>query len=164
MKRKPAAQVPRLQSLLLRGATLVLVVACASNDATHPAAGDTLPVGTWGGENAGVIVSDSIAHVHIACTLGNIPAPVVLQARGSFDVAGTYVLRAFPIHIGPDLPARFTGTISGNRLTLRVAVNDTVEKKTVNLGPVTVTLGREPKMGPCPICTSQKVDQMRRGS
>jgi hypothetical protein len=33
-----------------------------------------------------------------------------------------------------------------------VAVNDTIEKKLVALGPVTVTFGREPRMQQCPIC------------
>jgi hypothetical protein len=141
---------------------ITLAGACSADDAVHPAAGEQLAVGTWGGENAGVIVNDSIAHVHIACTLGNIPAPVVLEEGGRFDVAGTYVLRAYPIHIGPDLPAQFSGTITNNRLTLRVAVNDTVEKKTVNLGPVVLTLGRDPRMGPCPICTSKDVDRLMR--
>ncbi|MGH7713356.1 MAG: hypothetical protein ACREOG_18860, partial [Gemmatimonadaceae bacterium] len=35
-----------------------------------------------------------------------------------------------------------------------VTVNDTVEKKTVVLGPVRVTFGREPRMQVCPICRS----------
>ena len=33
-----------------------------------------------------------------------------------------------------------------------VAINDTVSKQVVVRGPVTVTLGTEPKLGPCPIC------------
>jgi hypothetical protein len=37
-------------------------------------------------------------------------------------------------------------------LTLTVAVNDTTLKRLVVLGPVALTYGREPKMGPCPIC------------
>ena len=49
-------------------------------------------------------------------------------------------------------PAQFAGQLEGNRLTLTVTVSDTVEKKTVVLGPVTVTFGREPRMQQCPIC------------
>jgi hypothetical protein len=48
----------------------------------------------------------------------------------------------------------FTGVVTGNVLTLSVAVDDTVEKKLVPLGPVTVVLGREPRMQACPICRS----------
>jgi hypothetical protein len=53
------------------------------------------------------------------------------------------------------VPAQFTGTISGSHLTLIVAVNDTVERRIRVLGPVTVRLGREPEMGPCPICDTR---------
>ena len=62
------------------------------------------------------------------------------------------MLRAYPVMIGPELPAQFSGRVVGRTLTLAVAVNDTVEKKVVALGPITVTFGRTPQMGPCPIC------------
>ena len=130
----------------------LLVATCYGQDPIVPAIGDTLPKGTWGGENAGLIVNDTIAHAHIGCTLGNFPAPVTFAAAGRFTVDGTYVLRAFPVHIGPDLPAQFAGQVTGTRLTLIVTVNDTVDKKIVTLGPVTVSLGSDPRMGPCPIC------------
>jgi len=61
-------------------------------------------------------------------------------------------LRAYPIAIGPSMPARFVGQISGLAVTLVVIVNDTVLHQTVTRGPVTVTLGRDPRLGPCPIC------------
>lgn len=145
----------RASALLLVTGAVFFTVTCSTQNAIVPASGDTLQKGTWGGENAGVIVGDTVAHVHVACTLGNFPAPVIFQTAGQFTVAGTYVLRAFPVHIGPDLPAQFTGRVAGNRLTLTVTVNDTVEKKAVTVGPVTVSLGREPRMGPCPICRSR---------
>jgi hypothetical protein len=113
---------------------------------------ERLEVGTWGADNAGVIVDDTLAHVHIGCTFGGFGAPVHLDGDGRFSVPGSYTLRAFPVAIGPSLPAQFAGLVEGNRLTLTVAVNDTVEKKLVILGPVAVTFGREPRMGPCPIC------------
>jgi hypothetical protein len=131
---------------------VVLVATCATQNPIVPLPGDTLATGTWGGENAGLIVNDTIAHAHIGCTLGNFPAPVTFETGGRFNVAGAYVLRAYPVHIGPDLPAQFAGQVEGTRLTLLVTVNDTVEKKTVTVGPVSVTLGRDPRMGPCPIC------------
>lgn len=62
------------------------------------------------------------------------------------------MLRAFPVQMGPSLPAQLTGTITGNRLTFSVIVNDTVEDKTVTLGPTEVQFGREPAMQNCPIC------------
>jgi len=111
----------------------------------------TLVVGTWGGENAGLIADDTSAHVHIACTFGNVPQGIEAHG-GEFDVPGDYMLRAYPVAVGPSMPARFFGTVSGKSLTLNVTVRDTVADTTVTLGPVKLFLGREPQMGPCPIC------------
>ena len=134
---------------LVAGAVFV-VAACNGGRAT--AGTDTLARGTWGGENAGAIVGDTIAHVHIGCTFGDFRPPAALDLAARFNVEGSYTLRAFPVAVGPTLPAVFTGIVNGNQLTISVAVDDTVEKKLVALGPVTVVLGREPRMGPCPIC------------
>ena len=109
-------------------------------------------VGTWGGENAGLIADDTSAHVHIACTFGNVMQGIEPGGDGQFDVPGSYVLRAYPVAVGPSLPARFQGTVTGKSLTLSVVVQDTTADTTVTLGPVRLYLGREPQMGPCPIC------------
>ena len=111
-----------------------------------------LAIGTWGGDNAGVIVIDSMAHVHIGCTFGDIPGRVMLDADGRFSLAGSYQLRAYPIAVGPTMPAQFTGRVEGSRLTFTVSVTDTIEDKVTTLGPASVVLGRDPQMGPCPIC------------
>ena len=70
-------------------------------------------------------------------------------------------LRLYPVAVGPTMPAQFAGVVNGNRLTFTVAVNDTVETKLVVLGPAIVTFGRQPEMGPCPICTAEV--RARRG-
>jgi hypothetical protein len=80
------------------------------------------------------------------------PGQIPLDPGGRFTVDGSYVLRAYPVMIGPSLPAQFSGRVSGRTLTLAIAVNDTVEKKLIALGPITVIYGRTPGMGPCPIC------------
>jgi hypothetical protein len=95
--------------------TLVLLLAVVAVSATCyldnavVTVGGKLSVGTWGGENAGLIVNDTIAHVHVACTLGNFPAPVTVDENGRFDVTGSYVLRAYPVFVGPYHPAQFAG-------------------------------------------------------
>lgn len=135
------------------GTAVVLAVSgatCGSNDPTSP--DGNLLTGTWGGENVSLIVEGAIAHVHIGCTNGDFTAPVAVDAEGNVNVSGSYVLRAYPIQVGPSLPAVLDGVTSGRTLTFTVAVNDTVEKKLVVLGPVSVTFDREPRMGPCPIC------------
>ena len=136
----------------------LLVIACSagligcSATTSSPPPDGLLPLGTWGGENAGMIVGDMATHLHIGCTFGDVSGRVAVGTNGSFDVQGSFTLRAFPIVVGPSVPARFVGKVEGARTTVTVTVNDTVEKKTVVLGPVVVTLGADPKMGPCPIC------------
>lgn len=131
---------------------IVLLLGACGRESAAPPDRVRLAVGTWGGENAGVLVNDSVAHVHIGCTFGYLPAPVPLDASYHFSATGDYTLRAYPVQVGPSLPARYDGVIEGNKLTLVVTVNDTVEKKTVTVGPAVVYFGREPRMGPCPIC------------
>lgn len=131
-------------------ALVALGARCPSDDPTSP--DGNLLTGTWGGENVSLMVEQDVAHVHVGCTNGDFTAPLAVDANGRVNVAGSYVLRAYPIQVGPSLPAQLAGVLSGRQLTFTVAVNDTVEKKLVVLGPVMVTLGRDPRMGPCPIC------------
>ena len=134
-------------------AGLFLISSCGSS--LSPSDG-FVALGTWGAENAGMIVTDSAAHVHVGCTFGDMPGRIPLDANGHFTVGGSYVLQAYPIQVGPSLPASFSGQVVGRTLTLAIAVNDTVQKKVVALGPVTVVYGKEPQMGPCPICRAPK--------
>jgi hypothetical protein len=133
---------------------LLLSTSCGSS-ALSPSDG-FVALGTWGGDNTGMIVTDSAAHVHVGCTFGDMPGRIPFDASGHFTVDGNYVLQAYPIQIGPSLPASFSGQVVGRTLTLAIAVNDTVAKKVVALGPVTVVFGREPQMGPCPICRAPR--------
>jgi hypothetical protein len=104
--------------------------------------------GTWGGENAGLIVGDMTAHVHIGCTAGDTKQALVADSAGRFDVPGLYNVTLYPVARGPDHPARFFGWTDGHIMSLTVTLTDTA----VTLGPVQLTLGKEPRMGPCPIC------------
>jgi len=104
--------------------------------------------GTWGGENAALIADDTSAHVHIGCTYGNIHNRLMLDANGRFDVAGEQNITAHPVDLGIMHPARFVGRVRGGDMTLTITLTDT----TVTLGPVLLVYGKEPRMGPCPIC------------
>ncbi len=104
--------------------------------------------GTWGGDDSGLIATDTSAHVHIGCTLGDTKGRIVAELDGHFSVNGTYNVDAYPIDRGILHPAQFSGVISGRTMTLTVVLTDNGRQ----LGPVTLTLGKEPKMGPCPIC------------
>ncbi len=143
-----------MRNLILIGA-MMLGTACQGSPTGVQ--GGLLEKGTWGGNDAGVIITDSVTHVHIGCTYGDFPAAVPVDEQGRFRVAGRYLRRAYPVAMGPLLPAEFTGTINGSSLTYTVVVTDTVENEVVTLGPATVTLGKEPRMGPCPICHTPRV-------
>jgi len=105
-------------------------------------------VGTWGGDNAGMIITGTDVHVHIGCTVGDAVGPIRTDADGRFQATGTYNVDAYPVNRGIEHPARFSGQIVGQSMTLTVTLTDTARV----LGPVTLIYGKEPKMGPCPIC------------
>lgn len=142
----------------------MLPLACTGSGSAAPLPATQLVVGTWGTDGAGVIVSDTLVHVHVGCTKGDFRRPDALDADGRFDVAGSYMIRAYPIAIGPTLPARFTGAVRGSVLTISIAVNDTVQKTQVALGPESVVLGRQPNLGPCPICVTPAVTRQPRAT
>jgi hypothetical protein len=126
----------------------LLVLACSAATSTP----FTEIVGTWGGDNAGLIVSGTDVHIHIGCTLGDAVGPIRPDANGQFEANGTYNVDAYPVDRGIVHPARFTGQITGLTMTLTVSLTDTARV----LGPVTLIYGKEPKMGPCPICRVPK--------
>ena len=130
----------------------IAVLAGCGDGPVFPPIGPTLAVGSWGGDDAGVIVTGAGAHVHVGCTYGDIEGPIPLDADGRFAVDGSYQPRAHPIVTGPPVPARFSGRVVGRTLTLAIAVNDTVEGGILSFGPVDVVYGREPEMRICPIC------------
>ena len=125
-------------------------------DVTGPGPG-TVIVGTWGGDNAGLLADDTSAHAHIGCTYGDVHQPIVIGVAGGFDVPGEYLLRAYPVAVGPTMPARFHGSVSGWVMLLSVTVTDTVAHTTTELGPLKLAKGIAPKMGPCPICRVKPV-------
>jgi len=132
-------------SLLL---SIVAIVACSAATSTPI----TDVVGTWGGDNAGLIVTNGDVHVHIGCTLGDAVGPIRPDANGRFEATGTYNVDAYPIDRGILHPAKFSGQIVGLTMTLTVSLTDTARV----LGPVMLIYGKEPKMGPCPICRVPK--------
>jgi hypothetical protein len=146
------AHPARSLAFVVACASVALGLACAVSTTAANPDGAHLAVGKWGGANAGALVDDTLAHVHVGCTYGNFRGPIPLDASGRFSVDGEFLLRAYPIAIGPTMPAKFTGVVVGTTLTMTVAVSDTIAGGLVVLGPVSVTYGREPMMGPCPIC------------
>ncbi len=127
---------------------VVTLLACSTVTSTPI----TEVAGTWGGDNAGLIVSSTDVHVHIGCTLGDAIGPIHPDSNGRFQASGTYNVDAYPVDRGIVHPASFTGQIIGETMTLTVSLTDIARV----LGPVTLIYGKEPKMGPCPICRVPK--------
>lgn len=131
--------------------TLLLALALpalAACEAAGPGLQFDQLTGTWGGQNVGLIMNDSTAHVHIGCTFGDAPAPIAVSDSGTFSATGQYNISAFPVGPGVFHPALFTGRITGATMVLTITLTDTA----VTLGPAVLTFGAEPRMGPCPIC------------
>src|SRR5436853_3975867 len=102
-----------LQRVAALGACAVvcLVASCSSSGSTLAVSDGALALGTWGGDSSGLIVSDTAMHLHIACTYGDVSGRIPVGANGQFDVRGSYTLRAYPIAIGPPVPAQFVGHV-----------------------------------------------------
>jgi len=118
------------------------------------AAGETttaarrVPVGSWGGARAGLTVEEGQARLELDCAHGSIPRRLAVDTTGRFEAEGRYV----PEHGGPvraaeadeGQPARYSGTLSGQTLTLSVKLGDGQ-----TLGPYTLTLGHPPRLMKC---------------
>jgi hypothetical protein len=128
--------------------SIFALVACSAATSTPI----TDVTGTWGGENAGMIVTGTDIHVHIGCTLGDAVGPIHPDADGRFEIDATYNVDAYPVDRGITHPAKFSGRIIGSTMTLTVTLTDNARV----LGPVALVYGKEPKMGPCPICRTPR--------
>src|SRR5690349_24617815 len=120
----PIASSPRalLVGLLSLGAAVV-TLSCAAAVPVVPA-DLLLPLGNYGGDSGAMIVGDTAMHLHVGCTFGDVSGRVPVDANGRFDVAGSYVLRAYPVTVSPSVPARFTGTIDGDRVVVTATIDD----------------------------------------
>jgi hypothetical protein len=145
-------RAPTHRSIFAVAIIATTTLACSTTATTRVPSDGLVPLGTWGGDSGGLIVGDTAMHLHVGCTYGDASGRIAVDRSGHFDVAGSYMLRAYPITIGPSVPARFSGQLDGETVTITATVDDTVTHTTVVRGPVTVTLGVNPRLGPCPIC------------
>ena len=132
--------------------TLVPIVVLAAACGASRIEPGNLAVGTWGGQEAGILVRADGAHAHVGCTYGDIAGPIPFDADGRFDVAAQWNVSAFPIDRGVFHDARMSGLLRGDRVTFSARLSDTGQV----LGPSVVTFGREPTMANCPICRVPK--------
>ena len=89
------------------------------------------------------------ASIEYDCAHGTIDVKIVLDRRGRFNVPGTHVEeRGGPVRENGRLnsyPVRFTGRISGKKMSLTVTRSDT--KKII--GSLTLVHGQEPLLVKC---------------
>jgi hypothetical protein len=105
-------------------ALLIVLAGCSTT--TGPDA--VIMNGSWGGDHAVLDVTATSASIEFDCAHGTLPVPLTLN-RGTFDVTGDYVQE----HGGPirsdetvdRQAARYTGTVSGNTMTLLVRLTAT---------------------------------------
>ena len=105
--------------------------------------------GGWGGEHVGLTLTSTGGRLEYDCAAGTIAGPVIRAPDGSFAADGTHT----PGQGGPDridyvppsYPARYTGKVSRETMTLRVSV----PSRDLTLGPFRLRRGAEPRILRC---------------
>jgi hypothetical protein len=112
-----------------------LIAGCAS-----PVAPSIL--GEWGGTQASLTLTLSGGTLSYPCGAGTIDSAWTLEAGGQFSATGEHFFGGGPMPVQgrPPHPARYTGTVAGNILTLTVTVIDLDQK----LGPFHLVRGGPP--------------------
>ncbi len=109
------------------------------------------PVGTYGAEDIQLQVTATGAQVALPCgQSGQITQPLLLDANGHFDVAGTIIpFQAAPVPPPKPVSARFTGATDGKTMTLTVTPSPVGAP---SAGVYTLTYGASSAIvnGPCP--------------
>lgn len=107
-----------------------------------------LSTGNWGGQHISMEVSARRTTIEYDCAHANIDQPIVLDRHGRFSVSG----KQFPEHGGPvrqedeeGHPARFSGKVTGNTMSLKVENSTTREL----IGNFTVVYGAPPRLFKC---------------
>lgn len=103
--------------------------------------------GEWGGDRVRLTVTERGAEVEFDCAHGSLAAPLVVDKKGRFEIAGRFVREhGGPIRLGerPDeQPARYEGQVDGPRMALTVRLQDRT------LGPFELGLGKPARLHKC---------------
>jgi hypothetical protein len=104
--------------------------------------------GTWGGRGIVLEVTDTGATVEYDCAHGTIER-LEVASDGGFEARGTHTLESIgPTRAGaepPTRPARYTGRISGDTMTLTVTLTDTMQE----VGTFSLGRGRRTRIVKC---------------
>lgn len=110
---------------------------------------DGAKIGTWSGEHISLEVTAQGGQVEYDCAHGMIDQKIVADEAGNFDLRGTHVRE----HGGPVRkdeiedrhPARYTGHLKGDTMTLTVTESDTGQ----SIGTFTLVFGQQPHLMKC---------------
>jgi hypothetical protein len=114
---------------------LVLVLGCSSTVAPNV-------LGEWGGQEASLTLTVSGGSVSYLCGAGTIDSAWTLTSAGQFSASGEHFFGGGPIPVegAPPHPARYTGHVDGQSLTLSVYLTDSK----ATLGPFHLIRGGPP--------------------
>jgi hypothetical protein len=105
-------------------------------------------LGIWGGPHAGLAFQGGLADVQFDCASGTIDVPVLPAKDGSFEARGTFRAgQPGPVRVGEiyrSQPARYSGTVDKQQMTLTVTLEDGTAA-----GPFTLTAGATPQITRC---------------
>src|SRR5258706_12892192 len=136
----------RLARLLFPALGAVLAT---SGCGTGPSAPSPVPTGMWGGDHVALTVADAGSHIEFDCAHGDIPIPLMVNARHGFDATGIFVReRGGPIRVGdmPDShPAAYVGSLTETTIVLTVRLTDTTEV----VGTFTLSRGSPGRLMKC---------------
>jgi hypothetical protein len=92
----------------------------------------TVVPGSWGGTDIRLVIEPNATSIEYACADGKITDILAVDQNGNFEAKGFHVRqRPGPMRAddpGTGVPARYTGRISGDQMTLKVTLveNDTL--------------------------------------
>ena len=134
----PALRGVCLRKHIMRAASYILlamVAGCLSSTAP-------VVVGAWGGTEASLALDRSGGELNYLCGNGTVDSTWTLSKSGAFAASGAHFFGGGPdpVQGRPAHPARYSGQVNGDLLTLTVTVLDLNEK----LGPFTLVRGGPP--------------------
>jgi hypothetical protein len=108
-----------------------------------------LAAGVWGGDHIAMTITESSVHVELDCAHGDVPNPIMIDARDQFSTAGTFVREhGGPIRVDENAdshPAMYTGSVSSNSMTLTIQQTDTNQ----TIGTFTLVRGTQGRVVKC---------------
>ena len=135
----------RLRTALAITAAALPLAACGDSRIGPPA----IITGDWGGDHAGLIATADSSTLEYDCAAGRITEPLRPHSDGSFTAVGTHTPgHGGPIRIDealPKRPARYTGRVDGDHLSLTVVMTDSA----VTVGTFDLYRGRSPHVFKC---------------